>query len=171
MELVEVKELFNGSKLALTSSRVVAEKFNKQHSHILRDIDKYINLSLANPKLDSLKFMFIESSYRDAQGKLRPEYLMNRDGFSFLVMSFTGQEAMEWKLKYIAAFNKLEEELINERYKNEFLSKYSNLKSITNILYKAQRKGKDELIKTMQIYKDFVPDDILELYKNELTTL
>ena len=36
---------------------------------------------------------------------------MNRDGFSLLVMGFTGEKALEWKLKYIQAFNLMEEEL------------------------------------------------------------
>ena len=35
-------------------------------------------------------------------------YLMNRDGFSLLVMGFTGREALEWKLQYIWAFNQME---------------------------------------------------------------
>ena len=36
---------------------------------------------------------------------------MNRDGFSLLAMGFTGDKAMEWKLRYIAAFNEMEAEL------------------------------------------------------------
>ncbi len=35
-------------------------------------------------------------------------YLMNRDGFSLLVMGFTGKNALEWKLQYIKAFNQME---------------------------------------------------------------
>ena len=38
---------------------------------------------------------------------------MNRDGFSLLVMGFTGKEAIEWKLKYIEAFNEMEKKLKN----------------------------------------------------------
>lgn len=45
---------------------------------------------------------------------------MNRDGFSLLCMGFTGKEALEWKLKYIEAFNKMEEKLKSEnRITNE----------------------------------------------------
>jgi len=40
---------------------------------------------------------------------------MNRDGFSLLVMGFTGKEALSWKLKYIDAFNKMEKTLIAQR--------------------------------------------------------
>lgn len=45
----------------------------------------------------------------EGNNKSYPEYLMNRDGFTLLAMSFTGKEALQWKLKYIAAFNKMEE--------------------------------------------------------------
>lgn len=38
-------------------------------------------------------------------------YLMNRDGFSLLAMGFAGKKALQWKLKYIEAFNEMEETL------------------------------------------------------------
>ena len=54
--------------------------------------------------------LFIESTYEN-RGKQYPEYLMNRDGFTLLAMGFTGKKALEWKLKYIQAFNAMEEQL------------------------------------------------------------
>lgn len=47
---------------------------------------------------------FFKSTYEN-RGKRYPMYLMNRDGFALLVMGFTGKDALEWKLKYIKAFN------------------------------------------------------------------
>ena len=44
---------------------------------------------------------------------------MNRDGFSLLFMGFTGKKALEWKLKYIDAFNKMEEKLKSGDYLSE----------------------------------------------------
>lgn len=38
-------------------------------------------------------------------------YYMNRDGFSLLVMGFTGKKAIEWKIKFINAFNEMEKAL------------------------------------------------------------
>lgn len=53
--------------------------------------------------------MFIKSSYTHPQNKQTYSlYLMNRDGFSLLVMGFTGKTALEWKLQYIRAFNQME---------------------------------------------------------------
>ena len=165
MQLVQIRELFNGGKEVLTSSRSVAERFNKRHADVIRAIENIRNMSEDNAKLRRLKFMFIESTYRNSQGKTQPEYLMNRDGFSFLVMSFTGEEAMEWKLKYIEAFNKLEENLIKERYKTQYLSSIKNMKEIIGILNKARRNGKRDLKETIKVFKDYIPDDILEIYQ------
>ena len=95
----------------LVSSRIVAEDFKKAHDKVCRDID---NLKTQSPKLEVEKY-FIESSYKSDRGRTYKEYLMNRDGFSLLVMGFTGKEALQWKLKYIEAFNKMEEELIECR--------------------------------------------------------
>lgn len=59
--------------------------------------------------------LFIKSSYVHSQNKQTyPMYLMNRDGFSLLVMGFTGKKALEWKLQYIKAFNQMEN-FIRER--------------------------------------------------------
>ena len=60
--------------------------------------------------------MFHKTTYINEQnGQSYPMYLMNRDGFSLLVMGFTGAKALEWKLKYIEAFNAMEKELNNIR--------------------------------------------------------
>ena len=56
---------------------------------------------------------FFESTYEN-RGKRYPMFLMTRDGFSLLVMGFTGKEALEWKLQYIRAFNQMEN-FIRER--------------------------------------------------------
>lgn len=89
----------------LVNSREVATNFKKNHQHVLRDIDNIVSRS---PKLDSQ--MFVVSSYEN-RGKEYPLYLMNRDGFSLLAMGFTGERALQWKLKYIEAFNKMERQL------------------------------------------------------------
>ena len=85
----------NGEPVA--SSRQIAENFGKEHKHVLRDIE---NLIGGESKI-GLSSMFFKSEYISAQNKKLPEYLMNRDGFSLLVMGFTGKAALEWKLKYI----------------------------------------------------------------------
>lgn len=108
--------LFNQDGKILASSRDVAEKFGKSHNHVIRDIEDIISKSDC-PNLDSE--MFVESTYQNSRGKTYKCYLMNRDGFSLLAMGFTGKEALQWKLKYIEAFNKMEETLKSGDYLSE----------------------------------------------------
>lgn len=92
----------------VVSSREVAEHFGKEHKNVLQSIK---NLAAEN---SAAKSWFFESSFSD-RGKSYPMYLMNRDGFSLLVMGFTGKEALDWKIKYIQAFNEMEQQLNAER--------------------------------------------------------
>lgn len=93
----------NGEPVA--SSRQIAENFGKEHRHVLRDVDTM--------KEDVPNFgqMFFQVETPDSYGRPQRTYLMNRDGFSLLVMGFTGKAALEWKLKYIAAFNEMGKKL------------------------------------------------------------
>lgn len=89
----------------VVSSRDVAKNFGKYHKDVLEGI---VRISSAE---NSAQSFFTETTYKDRSGKSNKEYLMNRDGFSLLVMGFTGQKALEWKIKYIEAFNKMEAQL------------------------------------------------------------
>lgn len=106
--------IFERKEMAVVSSRYVAENFKKQHQHVTQAIEKLISEN------SLVKSMFIRSYYDTERGKTYKEYLMNRDGFSLLVMGFTGKEALEWKLKYINAFNQMEA-FITERKSSEWL--------------------------------------------------
>lgn len=94
---------------AVTTSLQVAEVFGKRHDRVLRAIEN----TIANlPKNGVVKFF--KSSYTDSKGEKRPMYFMNRGAFELVVMGFTGLKALEWKIKYIAAFETMAE-LINFR--------------------------------------------------------
>ena len=91
----------------VVSSRQVAEHFEKQHKDVLESIR---NILAAE---NSATRFFTKSSYLN-RGKQYVCYFMNRDGFSLLAMGFTGSKALEWKLKYIQAFNEMEKQLANK---------------------------------------------------------
>lgn len=100
-ELVKIK-----NNQVVVSSRQVAEKFGKLHKDVLENIRE-------NLKAENSAFRFFQENMYKVPGnnKSYPEYLMNRDGFSLLVMGFTGKDALHWKMKYIAAFNEMEAKL------------------------------------------------------------
>lgn len=107
-----MKELvFKGeSNQVLTNSLLVADKFGKNHKHVLESIRELIKgcaEKSANP-------MFVETVYIHPQnGQEYPMFIMNRDGFTLLAMGFTGEKALQFKLEYINAFNKMEEAIKN----------------------------------------------------------
>jgi Rha family phage regulatory protein len=94
-------------KQALTTSLKVAEKFEKRHDNVLRDIEKLLeDLKEVSPK-DTLNFE--EMFQNDSYGRKQRVFLMNRDGFTLLAMRYTGKNALKFQTDYIKAFNKMEE--------------------------------------------------------------
>ena len=92
-----------------TTSLNVAEVFGKQHKNVLQSIE-----ALDVPK-DFGRLNFQPSSYTNTQGKDQPMYNMTRDGFTILVMGFTGKKAIKFKISYINAFNRMEAEILKQK--------------------------------------------------------
>ena len=82
-----------------TTSRQVAELFEKEHRNVLRAI----RLLECDEEFAALNYELTD--FIDKNGDPRPEYLMTKDGMVFLVMGFTGKKAAQFKLLYIRAFN------------------------------------------------------------------
>ena len=89
------------------NSLMVAKMFNKTHQHVLRDIAK-ITESKSGLSEEFRVHNFVKSSYKDSTGRKLPCYDMTRDGFTVLVMGYTGQRAMRFKETYIHRFNEME---------------------------------------------------------------
>ncbi|MDB2105974.1 phage regulatory protein/antirepressor Ant [Clostridium paraputrificum] len=98
---------YNGT--IVVSSRDVARDFGKEHN----DTKKRIR-ELVRDMGEISHNYFVPSEYKDSLNRTQEEYLLTRDGFSLLVMGFTGAPPLKWKLKYIDAFNKMEQALRNQ---------------------------------------------------------
>ena len=93
----------------LTNSLLVAETFGKEHRNVLRDIKNLIEGGVLKNEQTP---MFEETTYMSEQNKqIYPLYVMNQDGFTLLAMGFNGKKAMEFKLKYIEAFNAMKKQI------------------------------------------------------------
>lgn len=107
------EEIFAAEELGLVEregrimvgSRAVAKTYGKMHSNVLRIIK---NLE-CSPEFAQINFEL--GGYTDKNGQRRPQYFMTRDGFTYLVMGFTGQHAARFKEAYISAFNAMEKAL------------------------------------------------------------
>ena len=102
LEIVQKKP--NGE--VFTTSLLVAERFGKRHKNVMQKIE-----NLTDSTFNRLKIKPVE--YLDKKGEMRKYYELNRDAFSFVAMSFTGNQADEFKLDYIEAFNRMERHLRN----------------------------------------------------------
>ncbi|MFB7817386.1 Rha family transcriptional regulator [Paenibacillus chitinolyticus] len=94
----------------VTDSLTVAEVFGKDHKHVMRDIK---DLECSQEFRES---NFGPSSYLSVQNKELPKYLITQDGFSFLVMGYTGKEAARFKEIYIKEFNRMRDELTKPQF-------------------------------------------------------
>lgn len=93
-----------------TTSLIVSQVFGKEHAKVVRDIESLscsTNFNVAN-------FGVIE--YTDTRGRIQKAYEMTKDGFSFLVMGYTGAKAGQFKEMFIAEFNKREAMLKSDDY-------------------------------------------------------
>ena len=128
---------------AVCSSLEVAEKFGKRHDKLIAEIRRMYSdlIGRGYPQNGGAKFFF-EATYEN-RGKQYPMYLMNRDGFSLLVIGFTGKKALDWKLKYINAFNQMEN-IIREKQSQSWIE--------TRTVGKLSRKAETDVLKQLVEY-------------------
>lgn len=99
-----------------TTSLIIADIFQKRHKDIIRNIEALVaNLEdgvlLSRP---IVPLLFEKAEYINSQNKPQPYYILNRNSFSLVAMGFNNtRNVLEWKLKYIAAFNEMEARLSN----------------------------------------------------------
>ncbi|HHI9534321.1 TPA: Rha family transcriptional regulator [Campylobacter coli] len=109
-----------------TTSLDIAAVFNKRHDNIIAKIETF-------PKDSFTDLNFKASKYIDNTGRILPCYKITRDGFSLLVMGFTGEKAYKWKILFIKAFNEMEKRLRNIEYE-----KHDKLAFRQSLGYKSQ---------------------------------
>lgn len=142
---------------AVTTSQKVAESFCKKHRNVMQTIK---NLTAEN---SAVKKMFVESTYINSRGQEWPMYYMNRDGFTLLAMGFTGKKALEFKLKYIDAFNKMEDYI----KKGDRLESTSNFKSAYIEMMRQQNENKAHQLRNDDVHLMLKLADVAEKYSRD----
>lgn len=99
--LVEIAK-FGREERATVTSLDIAETFGKEHKHVLRDIRELGCSEEFN------RSNFGPISYTDSMNRQQEAIVMTRDGFTLLVMGYTGELAMKFKEAYIRQFNAME---------------------------------------------------------------
>lgn len=93
---------------ARVDSRLVAQMFEKEHKTVLRNIDAILAPD-SGFSPDFNRHNFVPIKYTDVRGRKQRCYAMTRDGFTMLVMGFTGKKAAQFKEMYIKRFNEMEQ--------------------------------------------------------------
>ena len=151
--------LTNQSGKDVTTSLIVAEVFGKEHKNVSRDIE---TLSFSD-NFNRLNFELIK--YVDSRGREQKAYEITKDGFSFLVMGYTGEKAGEFKEKFIREFNKREELLQNDDY---IIHRAFNLLTERNKMLEQQIEQKEQQLQLQEkVIKEATPkvkyyDDVLQ---------
>ena len=94
-----------------TTSLILAEKFGKPH----RSITRIIRNTIQDLPGDFVEKNFSLSDFTNDRGRTYTQYTLTRDAYSLIVMGLTGKEALQWKVKFIAAFNAMERELLKKQ--------------------------------------------------------
>lgn len=106
-----------------TSSRDIASTFGKKHYNVLRDLKELIqdgDLEVAS--ILSAPYSVIQSTYTDKSNRTAPEYLLDRDACTLLVMGYKGTTARKFKISYINEFNRMRDALDGTDYETEYVS-------------------------------------------------
>lgn len=133
-------------------SRDVAKMIGKTHAHLMRDISRYINDILTDPKLDSLDF-FIESSYEDAKGEVRKCYLLTKQGCEFVANKLTGKKGTIFTATYVGLFNEYQKEhneaLDGHLLKDELAIRKGELEYHRDYLIQMERQNANNEVKNL----------------------
>lgn len=96
-------------KKVFTDSVIVAHYFKKRHDNVIQKIEEIIKMD------DSMLLNFKATYYTDDRGNRQKKYEMDRKSFAMLAMGFTGKKAFQWKLKFIEAFEFMEQILLQQK--------------------------------------------------------
>lgn len=143
-----------------TTSYEVARYFDRLHKNVIRDIE---NLIQKRPELRGANFELTFEIKQIGNTKRRtPYYLIDKDGFTLLAMGFTGDKALDFKIAYIKAFNRMEQtiqegQLIGIHRFMQVAAKFEHGKNIASDAgrtLQAWKGAKGPLLETMHAIAD-----------------
>lgn len=141
-------------KQVVTSSLEVADTFEKNHQHVLRDLDGL------KEGVQNWTDLFWEDTYIHPQNKQPYRMIyMNRDGFTLLAMGFTGKKALQFKLEYIKAFNEMESQQAPASY------------MIADPIARAKQWIEEQQQTQLLIEKNAVQEQLIAEYEPKITYL
>lgn len=111
----------------------IINKTNKDIMRAIRNLLKEINERNFAPVAKATDFNMFEDIYKDSKGEERPTLRLHKDLLFMYILGLTGKQIVEFKMKYIDAFNYIEEEynkllIENAQLKESFLNMYNEVR-------------------------------------------
>lgn len=136
IEELGIKVYFDEDNKPYVLSHELAETIGKRNADVNRDIRNLLNkIGQRNfaPTSKVTQFTMVEDIYNDCQNKEVKTYRIYKDLLLVYVLGLTGSAIIEFKMKYIDAFNYIEQEhtrLLKEHgeLKDSFLSMFNRLR-------------------------------------------
>ncbi|PAD67300.1 hypothetical protein CHH83_19635 [Bacillus sp. 7586-K] len=103
--------VFIENNQVVTDSLTVAEVFDKEHKHVLRDIDIQMDKLQAAGEQEFSQSNFGLSTYTNERGRSYPKINLTEDAFTLIAMSYVTPEAMKMKVKFLQEFKNMREHI------------------------------------------------------------
>lgn len=165
-------KVFNFNNVDVVDSREVAVMVGKSHAHLMRDIDGYAKiLEESSESKFGLADFFIPSTYKDAQEKSRPCYLLTKKGCDMVANKMTGEKGVRFTAAYVTAFEKMREKLSGPILPKDFPSALRALADAEEkrMLLAAENEKQRQVIADFEPIRQYV-DTILESTGTMATT-
>lgn len=150
MDIIPVIDVHQNNGVLVTTSRNIAEVFEKEHKHVMRDIRAILEAN-SDSAFNQSNCGLVD--YFDAKGEKRPEYLLTRDGTMLLIMGYTGEKAMAIKTAYIKRFNEMELQLKQQQEVPQLINLNDKLSGTALILRAAGIEGNQLALALDKQYK------------------
>ncbi|HHK5564165.1 Rha family transcriptional regulator [Bacillus cereus] len=104
--------VFENDGQVVTDSLTIAEMFEKEHKHVVRDIEVQLEKLKEAGEQTWGESNFGQTHYQHPQNKQwYKKYLLTEDAFAIVVMAYVTSEAMKMKIEFLREFKRMKEHI------------------------------------------------------------
>ncbi|PFB77115.1 Rha family transcriptional regulator [Bacillus thuringiensis] len=104
--------VFENDGQVVTDSLTIAEMFEKEHKHVVRDIEVQLEKLKEAGEQTWGESNFGQTQYQHPQNKQwYKKYLLTEDAFAIVVMAYVTSEAMRMKIEFLREFKRMKKHI------------------------------------------------------------
>lgn len=150
IEKLGIKVYFDDKNKPYVYSHELADILGKAKDRVLKDVRALlskIGLVKIDESSEYVDITMVEDSYINSQNKKQPTYRIYKDLLLMYLLGLTGQDIIEFKIKYIQAFNYIEQQynkllIENGKLKESFYKMYNEIRIRNRELLISDKKDK-----------------------------